>query len=214
MEVARFRSCFGTGGMHVATTGGRHPGSAKRTPFTRPPRNRSWRPSSHRLDSKKSEPRRAARRRRQGCQRRSVPISHGGRKRHRVNHVRAPKWESRREARFSPASFVSEGPEPTGACLASLRTGEVARDRDVRVNEHGVERLRNESGPRMVRDERSVSDGDGRCAGKRRSTSARVGTVSECRSRSDASPVATPMGATKRITDTRDLARRNRMQRA
>jgi len=50
MKAARFRSCFGTGGMRVASVGGRHPGSAKRTPFTRPPRNRSWRPPSKRLE--------------------------------------------------------------------------------------------------------------------------------------------------------------------
>jgi len=56
---------------------------------------------------------------------------------------------------------------------------------------------------------RKVSRGDRR-AGKRRRTSARVGTVSECRSRSDASPVATPAGATKRTSDTRDLAGRIR----
>jgi len=58
---------------------------------------------------------------------------------------------------------------------------------------------------------RKASQG-GHRAGKRRRTSARVGTVSECRSRSDASPVATPAGATKRTSDTRDLAWRNRTQ--
>jgi hypothetical protein len=46
MKAARFRSCFGAGGMRAASVGGRHPGSVKRTPFTRPPRNRSWRPPS------------------------------------------------------------------------------------------------------------------------------------------------------------------------
>jgi len=71
LKAARFRSCFGASGMRVASVGGRHPGSAKRTPFTRPPRNRSWRPPSRHLDSKKSETRRTTRRRRQGCQRRS-----------------------------------------------------------------------------------------------------------------------------------------------
>lgn len=38
--------------------------------------------------------------------------------------------------------------------------------------------------------------------------------VSECRSRSDASPVATPVGATKRTSDTRDLARTKRRRRS
>jgi len=60
----------------------------------------------------------------------------------------------------------------------------------------------------LERAPKGFARGHGRCAGKRRSTSARVGTVSECRSRSDASPVATPVGATKRTSDTRDLARR------
>jgi len=50
MKAARFRSCFGANGMRVASVGGRHSGSAKRTPFTRPPRNRSWRPPSKRLE--------------------------------------------------------------------------------------------------------------------------------------------------------------------
>jgi len=49
MKAAWFRSCFGAGGMRVASVGGRHPGLAKRTPFTRSPRNRSWRPPSKRL---------------------------------------------------------------------------------------------------------------------------------------------------------------------
>jgi len=47
MKAAWFRSCFGASGMRAATVGGRHPGSEKRTPFTRRPRNRSWRPPSH-----------------------------------------------------------------------------------------------------------------------------------------------------------------------
>jgi len=197
--------------MCVASVGGRHPGSAMRTPFTRPPRNRSWRPSSPCAGAGKSA-RTTARRRRQGCQRRQgFRFSHGGRKRHRVTIVLAPKWGPRREARFSPASFASGGPELPGARFTCLWTGGAARERDVRVDGHGAARLWDESNPRAIR--RKASHGLGCCAGKRRSTSARVGTVSECRSRSDASPVATPAGATKRISDTRDLARRNRLHR-
>jgi hypothetical protein len=71
MKAARFRSCFGAGGMRVASVGGRHPGSAKRTPFTRPPRSRSWRPPSKRLAFEEKRTQAHARRRRQGCQRRS-----------------------------------------------------------------------------------------------------------------------------------------------
>jgi len=48
--ATRFRSCLGANGMRVATDGGRHPRSGMRTPFTRPPRNRSRRPPSHRVE--------------------------------------------------------------------------------------------------------------------------------------------------------------------
>jgi hypothetical protein len=41
---------------------------------------------------------------------------------------RAPKWEARREARFPPASFASDGPEPEDACFARLRAGGAARE--------------------------------------------------------------------------------------
>jgi len=51
---------------------GRHLGSGKRTPFTRPPRNRSWRPSSQSMALATASPCPRARRRRQGCQRRSL----------------------------------------------------------------------------------------------------------------------------------------------
>jgi len=148
------------------------------------------------------------RRRRQGCQRRTDSTRARGKKTPSRTIDRALKWETRREARFSPVSSAPGGPEPPGACSARLRTGEAAREEDVRADEHGAARFRDESDPRALA-ERHRS-GFGRCAGKRRSTSARVGTVSECRSRSDASPVATPVGATKRTSDTRDLARRNR----
>jgi hypothetical protein len=148
------------------------------------------------------------RRRRQGCQRRTDSTRARRKKTPSRTIDRAPKWETRREARFSPVSFASGGPEPPGACSARLRTGGGAREEDVREDEHGAARLRDESDPRAIAERHRT--GFGHCAGKRRSTSARVGTVSECRNRSDASPVATPVGATKRTSDTRDLARRNR----
>jgi hypothetical protein len=47
-EATRVRSGFGSGGLCAAAIDGRHPGSEKRTPFTRPPRNRSWRPLDQR----------------------------------------------------------------------------------------------------------------------------------------------------------------------
>jgi len=62
--------------------------------------------------------------------------------------VRSPKWETRREARFSPVSFASGGPEPPGARFVSPRTHGAAREEDVRVDEHGAARFRDESDPR------------------------------------------------------------------
>jgi len=89
-----------------------------------------------------------------------------------------------------PRSHRAAPSFPVPASHVFGRAGRRAK-RDVRVDEHGASRLRDESAP--SHDRRKASP-DGRCAGKRRSTSARVGTVSECRSRSDASPVATPAG--------------------
>jgi hypothetical protein len=51
----------------------------KRTPFTRPPRNRSWRPPDQRADSKKSEPTRRAGGGDRGVRGGRSSISHGGR---------------------------------------------------------------------------------------------------------------------------------------
>jgi len=44
-------------------------------------------------------------------------------------HQWLPKWESRRETRFSPASFASGGPELPGDFPARLRTGGEGRER-------------------------------------------------------------------------------------
>jgi hypothetical protein len=63
------RPHFGAGGLREAASDGRHLGSGKRTPFTRPPRNRSWRPSSHSVGIASATPCSRARRRRQRCQR-------------------------------------------------------------------------------------------------------------------------------------------------
>jgi len=127
-------------------------------------------------------PTRRARRRRQGCQRRTGSIRSRGKTTPSDAIDRAPKWEARREARLPPVSFASEGPEPEGACPARLRTGGAAREEDVRVVEHGAARLREESDPsRSLRWESTKYE----CSS---------GTVSECRSRSDAPPVATRRG--------------------
>jgi hypothetical protein len=63
------RTCFGTGGSRGATGDGRHLGPQKRTSFTGPPRSRSWRPSSSRIELANAIRKAGARRRRQGCQR-------------------------------------------------------------------------------------------------------------------------------------------------
>jgi len=63
------RSCFGTGGSCGATGDGRYLGPQKRTSFTGPPRSRSWRPSSSRIELAIAIRKAGERRRRQGCQR-------------------------------------------------------------------------------------------------------------------------------------------------
>jgi len=59
-------------------------------------------------------------------------ISHGGRKRLRVSIVRSPKWESRREARFSPASFRIGRPR-ANRCLPRAPSGVRGRARQETV---------------------------------------------------------------------------------
>jgi hypothetical protein len=104
MDETRLRSCFGAGGVRVAAADGRRSGSGMRTPFTRPPRNRSWRPSSHRVSCRKSSPRSRARRRRQERQRRTVLGTRGGRKRRPVNCWSGRRSEKRAVKRASPQS--------------------------------------------------------------------------------------------------------------
>jgi len=102
MKVAWFRSCFGSGGMRVATTGGRHPGSVKRTPFTRPPRNRSWRPPSQCVAFEEKRARATERRRRQGCQRRSVFRSYAAEENALARRSSGRRSEDRAVKRDSP----------------------------------------------------------------------------------------------------------------
>jgi len=63
------RSCFGTGGSCGATGDGRYLGPQKRASFTGPPRSRSWRPSSSRIELAIAIRKARERRRRQGYQR-------------------------------------------------------------------------------------------------------------------------------------------------
>jgi len=197
--VTRFRSCLGANGMRVATDGRRHLRSGMRTPFTRPPRNRSWRPPSQRVGLHARDTEEAT----------EVPEASGsiedeGRQRpRRLSTVR--RSEKRAVKRDSPQPRLRRtAPSPkTPASRVLGRAGQHAkrtfawsstepRGSGTRATSSAAERRRAKHGS---------------CAGKRRGTGARVGTVSECRSRSDASTVATPGRANSAASDTRDLAR-------
>jgi len=92
VEAAWFRSRFGVSGMRAAIAGGRHPGLEKRTPFTRPPRNRSWRPPGRDVALEEKRARGSRTEEATGVSEAvGVSISHGGRQRHRVRIVRSPK---------------------------------------------------------------------------------------------------------------------------
>jgi len=192
------RPHFGAGGLRGGSSGGRHLGSGKRTPFTRPPRNRSWRPPSHGVGLAKSGPTPTSEEEATGVSETIATVAHEGRKRPRVTLVRSSKWGSRCEPRFSPASFASGGPScPVPAPQVSGRAKREREKWTFRVNEHepqGSERVRL---PRKVA-ERHLAGIKGRSAGKRRSSGCSSWIVSECRSRSDAPWSATPVGATQR----------------
>jgi len=155
MKAAWVRPCFGAGGLHEVATERRHLGSGKRTPFTRPPRNRSWRPPSDGVCLATASSASSAHE--QGGGDRGVrgghSIAHGGRQRHRVELAAATKWESRRETRFSPVSFASGSPELPGALPARLRTSGERRERQtVREDEHGPQGPGRERPPRGRRE--------------------------------------------------------------
>jgi len=126
------------GGLCRGAAGGRHPGSTKRTPFTGRPRNRSWRPLEDSV----------------GVRNNGVVGIHsrGGDRGVRDGRAKsggednAPPNSTHRsskrvpccEAWCSPASFASDGPEPAGASLVRLRTGEraVRKEDTSRMDEH------------------------------------------------------------------------------
>jgi hypothetical protein len=103
------------------------------------------------------------------------------------------------------------GPELPGSSGSRVfgRASLGARRETLRVDEHepqGSVRVRSEERRRKALD-------IGRSAGRRRSTSARVGMVSECRSRSDASRSLRLPAPTRHAAETSDLARRKRSRR-
>jgi hypothetical protein len=114
----------------------------------------------------KSGPRRRARRRRQGRQRRTVSFTRGGRKRRPARRYQTPKWESRREARFSPVSSASGGPSlPVPVPRVFGRAGERAKKTLARMSTEP-----RGSGTRAVLGQapKGPAREIDRCAGKRR----------------------------------------------
>jgi len=145
--------------LHGAFSDGRHLGSGKRTPFTRPPRNRSWRPPSHGVGLAKSGPAPTSEEEATGVSETIVTVSHEGRERPRVTLVRSSKWGSRCEPRFSPVSFASGGPScPVPVPQVSGRAKRQREKWTFRVNEHeprGSVRVRF---PRKVAERHSRAD--------------------------------------------------------
>jgi len=186
-NATRFRSCFGAGGARVATADGRLPGSGMRTPFTRPPRNRSWRPSSQSVGLAQK----AARAHEPGGGDRGVRgerYPSRGTEENAVARRRSGRRSGKRAVkRGSPQSHLaSGGPEPPGAWLRASSDGRSS------TPEKTLEWMGTEpqgSGTRAVlgRAPKGLAREMVAALGNDGSTSARVGTVSECRSRSDAS---------------------------
>jgi hypothetical protein len=153
------RPHFGAGGLHGASCDGRHLGSGKRTPFTGPPRNRSWRPPSHSVGLAQAGPRSRARRRRQGCLRRSTRSrtgednalaqrSHGRRSEGRVVNRDPPQPRSHRVARATRC--------PLRKVSGSREAG--ARKKTFRVDEHEPQGSVRERFPRRVAERHSRAD--------------------------------------------------------
>jgi hypothetical protein len=110
----------------------------------------------------------------------------------------------------------SVGPEPPGHGGARLRTSDAAagkreerrsrgRARSRKAPESSATARAHQRAPKGGRAPRTVA-----ALGKRRSTGARVETVSECRSRSDATFGRDDRERLQAPAETRDLARRNR----
>jgi len=201
------RPHLGAAGLHEVATERRHLGSEKRTPFTRPPRNRSWRPPGYGTGNiRASEPAPTVRRRRQGCQRWLLERARWKTTPPRRDRTQSPKWEPRRETRFSPVSFASGGPSlPVLFPRVFGRDERGAKETDVSRGRARTARSGRRRAPAGA--ERLLG-----IQGPLRWESAKYGcsslNVSECRDRSDVPAIATPVGATKRTSDTRDLARR------
>jgi len=146
--------------------------SVKRSPFTRPPRNRSWRPSCSRTRSTKeatgmSEAGRSAR----------------GRKRtpHATHRSDRRSGDARRETRSSPVSLASKGPELLGVVSHAFgREACTQPRRCVGGHEAKASESRASAGSLRGAHVRNAAPGNDDVTGTR------VTVVSECRSRSAA----------------------------
>jgi hypothetical protein len=103
-KAAWVRPHFGAGGLHEVATERRHLGSEKRTPFTRPPRNRSWRPPSHGMEPLARASPRPGRGGGDRGARGGWWVALGGRQRHRVAIARSHRSGNRAVKRGSPQS--------------------------------------------------------------------------------------------------------------
>jgi hypothetical protein len=125
----------------------------------------------------------------------------------RASSGRAPKWETRREARFPPASFRIGGPELPGASLGRPRANKGDGGRDATVNGHGAERLRDEGDGRARSkgiagpNRRAGNRREHECSSGKRFRSAEVDRTHRGRDARGSLP--------RRPSDTRGLARTN-----
>jgi len=165
MKASWVRSFLRGGERREAAAGGRHLGSGKRAPFTRPPRNRSRRPPNPCVEIANSDHASGAEDA-TGVPEASVRFARDGVRRHRAGTVRVPKWELRRETRLSPASFASGGPEPPGALFPRLRTGGESREDYTSRERARAARLGTRASPvrapkGLTRDEHAALGNDG-----------------------------------------------------
>jgi len=180
---------------------GRHLGSEKRTPFTRPPRNRSWRPSCSRIDRARD----------------STSLSHEGGDRDvsggslglsvdeksRTQHRTGHQSGGRAVKRELPWSHLHRAAPSLSVLALRLRTGD----------RHSARRWVSEHEAKASEREHPRAESQGRARGTAAPgnddvTGTRVTVVSECRSRSDASLVALPKGESNRARDTRPSSKK------
>jgi len=145
-EVVWFRPRVGAGGVCMIAVGRRHLGSEKRTPFTRPPRNRSRRPSRSGAVLASRQARRRRGEEATGVSEAiAIELAQGTTTSLRRDG-RSPKWGSRREARLSPVSSCTGRPRasrcprcasPDGRRGAQINIGRCADGHEPRGSVRG-----------------------------------------------------------------------------